>query len=249
MATLLESAKSNRMGSGESSGTLGARGPSPSAASLEAQDAGCQGSCGHAPVLAATASLRALAGGDRGEERAHLPTRPEPLSERRAGPLSTALGGQAEEVRGVRGYLYGPPRLALPAWSRPGISNLLAQLVWWRSWVPPGWRGPRCARKALGVEEKGGEGEALARGRQSREGRAVRGSWPSWGRPTVRPKDTGTPYSAPPKSMAPAELGKGTGPDSSLWAPSREGARPVASAAPGSGEEVAGTGHFRLWWS
>lgn len=125
----------------------------------------------------------------------------------------------------------------------PGAAGLVAELG-----AAGLERSPLCA-KALGVEEKGGEGKALARGRQSREGRAVRGSWPSWGRPTVRPKDTGTPYSAPPKSMAPAELGKGTGPDSSLWAPSREGAGPVASAAPGSGEEVAGTGHFRLWWS
>lgn len=249
MATLLESAKSNRTGSGESSGTLGARGPSPSAASLEAQDAGCQCSCGHAPVLAATASLRALAGGDRGEERAHLPTRPEPLSERRAGPLSTALGGQAEEVQGcprvpLRATKAGAAGLVTSGYLQPpGAAGLVAELG-----AAGLERSPLCA-KALGVEEKGGEGKALARGRQSREGRAVRGSRPSWGRPTVRPKDTGTPYSAPPKSTAAAELGKGTGPDSSLWAPSREGAGPVASAAPGSGEEVAGTGHFRLWWS
>lgn len=190
------------------------------------------------------------AGGRRPRRRACAPAH--------APGATLRAAGRSPEYRTWRAGRGGPgcPRVPLRATKAgaaglvtsgylqpPGAAGLVAELG-----AAGLERSPLCA-KALGVEEKGGEGKALARGRQSREERAVRGSWPSWGRPTVRPKDTGTPYSAPPKSMAPAELGKGTGPDSSLWAPSREGARPVASAAPGSGEEVAGTGHFRLWWS
>lgn len=155
---------------------------------MEAQDPGYQCPCGHAPVLAATASLRALAGPETAAKSVRTCPRAlgPPLREAGRSPKYHTWRAGRGGPRGLHGYLYGPPRLVLPAWSRPGISILLAQPVWWWSWVPPGWSGPGRVRKALGVE-KGGEGEAFVSGRLKQRGASCKGA----------AAITGTPYSAP----------------------------------------------------
>lgn len=138
--------------------TLRAWSPGPGASNLEPRDLGTSTPHGCAPVLAATARLRALAGPETAAKGVRTcPRAPEPTSPGgRWFPTSHPHSEGEQRRYGSRGgYPYRLLGLVARAWSRRGIANL------WGSWSGHeagrslAGEVPGRLRKALGVKERG----------------------------------------------------------------------------------------------